>query len=349
MKEKEPLISIIILNYNAGELLLECVDSIFQSNYKNLEVIVVDNISKDNSHKKCKEKFQNITLIENEQNLGYCGGNNVGIKHASGKFLVILNPDVIVETNWLNALLDAFNKYGEGLYQPKILATTNHNIIISAGNMIQLFGFGYSRGKGEKDVGQYEKDEKVGYASGTCLFSSSNVFKKIGNFDSFLFAYHDDLDLCWKGRLKGIKSFYVHKSIVYHPLEGYSFKWNSFKYFLMERNRIYCLIKNFSGRTILKMLPSLILVDVAITLFYLKKGFISAKIKANLDILKNSKTILKNHSMIQKSRILNDSELIKEFTNKIEIPQWVVEEENNVLLNKIFEKVSVLSRKILDQ
>ena len=349
MKEEEPLVSIIILNYNAGELLLECVDSIFQSNYKNLEVIVVDNISKDNSHKKCKEKFQNITLIENEQNLGYCGGNNVGIKHANGKFLVILNPDVIVETDWLNGLLDAFNKYGEGLYQPKILATTDHNVIISAGNMIQLFGFGYSRGKGEKDVGQYEKDEKVGYASGTCLFSSSNVFKKIGNFDSFLFAYHDDLDLCWKGRLKGIKSFYVHKSIVYHPLEGYSFKWNSFKYFLMERNRIYCLIKNFSGRTILKMLPSLILVDVAITLFYLKKGFISAKIKANLDILKNSKTILKNHSMIQKSRILNDSELIKEFTNKIEIPQWVVEEKNNVLLNKIFEKVSILSRKILDQ
>jgi len=349
MKEEEPLVSIIILNYNAGNLLLECVDSIFKSNYKNLEVIVVDNISKDNSHKKCKEKFQNITLIENEQNLGYCGGNNIGIKHANGKFLVILNPDVIVETDWLNGLLDAFSKYGEGLYQPKILATTNHNVIISAGNMIQLFGFGFSRGKGEKDVGQYEKDEKVGYASGTCLFSSSDVFKKIGNFDSFLFAYHDDLDLCWKGRLKGIKSFYVHKSIVYHPLEGYSFKWNSFKYFLMERNRNYCLIKNFSGRTIFKILPSLILVDVAITLFYLKKGFISAKIKANLDILKNSKTILKNHSMIQKSRILNDSELIKEFTNKIEIPQWVVEEKNNVLLNKIFEKVSVLSRKILNQ
>jgi GT2 family glycosyltransferase len=349
MKEKEPLISIIILNYNAGDLLLDCVDSVFQSNYRNLEVIVVDNISKDNSHKKCKEKFQNITLIENEQNLGYCGGNNVGIKHAGGEFLVILNPDVIVETDWLNRLLDAFRKYGEGLYQPKILATTNHNIIISVGNMIQLFGFGYSRGKGENDVGQYEKDEKVGYASGTCLFSSSNVFKKIGNFDSFLFAYHDDLDLCWKGRLKGIKSFYVHKSIVYHPLEGYSFKWNSFKYFLMERNRIYCLNKNFSGRTILKMLPSLILVDIAITLFYLKKGFISAKIKANLDILKNSKTILKNHSMIQKSRIINDSELIKEFTNKIEIPQWVVEKNNNILLNKIFEKLSRLSRKMLNQ
>lgn len=344
MKEKEPLVSIIILNYNAGNLLLECVESIFNSNYNNLEVIVVDNVSNDNSHKICKEKFANIVLIENEKNLGYCGGNNIGIEHANGEFVVILNPDVIVEPDWLNQLLIAFRKYGDGLYQPKILATTDHNTIISTGNMIQLFGFGFSRGKGEKDVGQFEKDEEVGYASGTCLFSSSDIFRKIGNFDSFLFAYHDDLDLCWRGRLKGIKSFYVHKSIIYHPLEGYSFKWNSFKFFLMERNRLYCLKKNFSRKTIFKMLPSLILVEIAVTLFYLKKGFVSAKIKANLDILKNLNTISRNHNLIQKNRIVNDNEIIKKFVNKIEVPKWVIEKENNNLLNKIFEKLSVFSR-----
>ncbi|KAF6246723.1 glycosyl transferase [Nitrosopumilus sp. b3] len=344
MIEKEPLISIIILNYNAGSLLLECVESIFNSNYKNLEVIVVDNVSKDNSHKICKEKFANIILIENKENLGYCGGNNVGIEHANGEFLVILNPDVIVDPDWLNQLLSAFRKYGDGLYQPKILATTDHSTIISAGNMIQLFGFGFSRGKGEKDIGQYEKDEEVGYASGTCLFSSLEIFRKIGNFDSYLFAYHDDLDLCWRGRLKGIKSFYVHNSIIYHPLEGYSFKWNSFKFFLMERNRLYCLQKNFSRKTILKMLPSLILVDIAVTLFYLKKGFVSAKIKANLDILRNLSTISKNHNLIQKNRTVSDDELIKKFTNKMEVPQWVIEKENNNFLNKIFEKLSWFSR-----
>jgi len=344
VKEKEPLISIIILNYNAGSMLLECVDSVLKSNYNNFEVIIVDNVSKDNSHKICKEKFQDIILIENKKNLGYCGGNNVGIERANGEFLIILNPDVIVELDWMNQLLSAFRKYGDGFYQPKILASTDHNIIISAGNMIQLFGFGYSRGKGEKDVGQYEKDEEVGYASGTCLFSSSNIFRKIGNFDSFLFAYHDDLDLCWRGKLKGIRSFYIHKSIIYHPLEGYSFKWNSFKFFLMERNRLYCLKKNFSRKTIFKMLPSLILVDIAITLFYLKKGFVLAKIKANLNILKNLNTISKNHNSVQKNRIVDDNELIKKFTNKIEVPRWVIKKDNNNLLNKIFEKLSRLSR-----
>ena len=344
MKEKEPLISIIILNYNAGNLLLECVKSIINSNYKKLEIIIVDNVSKDNSHKICKKKFTDIILIENKKNLGYCGGNNIGIEQANGEFLVILNPDVIVESNWLNELLIAFRKYGDGLYQPKILATTDHSIIISAGNMIQLFGFGFARGKGENDKGQYEKDEEVGYASGTCLFSSADIFKEIGNFDSYLFAYHDDLDLCWKGRLKGIRSFYIHKSIIYHPLEGYSFKWNSFKYFLMERNRLYCLKKNFSKKTIFKMLPSLILVDIAVTLFYLKKGFIFEKIKANLNILKNYNTISRNHNLIQQNRIIEDNEIIKKFTNKIEIPQWVLEKENNNSLNKILEKLSKISR-----
>ena len=344
MKEKKPLISIIILNYNAGNLLINCIDSIFKSNYNNLEVIVVDNVSKDDSHKKCKEKFQKIVLIENKKNLGYCGGNNVGIECASGEFLVILNPDVIVDPDWLNQLLSAFRKYGDGLYQPKILATTDHSTLISAGNMIQLFGFGFSRGKGEKDKGQYEEDEEIGYASGTCLFSSSKIFREIGNFDSYLFAYHDDLDLCWKGKLKGIKSFYIHKSIVYHPLEGYSFKWNSFKFFLMERNRLYCLNKNFTKKTIFKMLPSLILVDIAITLFYFKKGFILEKIKANLDILKNYNQISKNYNLIQKNRVIDDNEIIEKFANKIEVPKWVIEKENNRFLNKIFENLGKITR-----
>ena len=344
MIKNNPLVSIIVLNYNAGKLLSECVESIFDSNYNNLEVIVVDNVSKDNSHKECKEKFKKIKLIENKENLGYCEGNNVGIRESVGEFIVILNPDVIVTPNWLNELLVGFEKYGEGLYQPKILATTDHDIIISAGNMIQLFGFGFSRGKGEKDEGQYEKDEVVGYASGTCLFSSANIFKKIGNFDPFLFAYHDDLDLCWRGMIKGIKSFYVHKSIVYHPLEGYSFKWNSFKYFLMERNRIYCLRKNFDKKTIFKMIPSLILVDIAITLFYLKKGFVFAKIKANIDIIKNFEVISKNQKEIQKNKIINDDQLITKFTNNIEVPQWVIEKESNNFVNQIFEKLSKITR-----
>ena len=209
MEKEKPLISIIILNYNAGDLIFNCINSVFQTKYENYEVILVDNISTDGSHKKCKENFDKIQLIENSKNFGYCEGNNIGIRKAKGEFIVILNPDTIVESNWLDEFLIAYSKFGEGLYQPKILSLYEENILQSTGNMIHLFGFGFAKDKGIKDNNQFNKIEKIGYASGTCLFTSSKVFEKIGLLDPFLFLYHDDLDLGWRGAQLGINSYFV--------------------------------------------------------------------------------------------------------------------------------------------
>jgi GT2 family glycosyltransferase len=214
LNKSDVLTSVIVLNYNAGELLIDCIQSLVNTNNYKLEIIVVDNISTDNSHKTCKEKFPEIKLIENKENMGYCEGNNIGIRDAKGEFIVILNPDTIVEPDWLDELMKAFLKFGDGMYQPKILATTDHNLILSTGNMVQLFGFGFSRGRGENDSNQYDNDQNISYASGACLFTSSKIMKSLSGFDSFLFAYHDDLDLCWRASLQGINSYYVHKSIL---------------------------------------------------------------------------------------------------------------------------------------
>ena len=105
---ENPLVSIIILNYNAGKLLMNCVQSIIKSNYSNFEIILVDNNSTDNSHIECKNENEKIKLIENDENFGYCEGNNIGIRQASGKFIVILNPDTIVDVDWLKFLIQAY-------------------------------------------------------------------------------------------------------------------------------------------------------------------------------------------------------------------------------------------------
>lgn len=344
MNSSKPLVSIIILNYNSGDWLTDCLNSLIKTSYQNYEIIVVDNLSTDNSLKNCKEKFKQIILIENNQNLGYCEGNNVGIAKSKGDFLVILNPDTLVEPNWLDELMTAFSKYGDGIYQPKILASTDHDLLLSSGNMMHLFGFGFSRGKGEKYVNQYEADQQISYASGTCLFTSSKIMKSLFGFDPFLFAYHDDLDLCWRALLKGIKSFYIYRSVIYHPIEGYSFKWSPFKYFLMERNRLYCLFTHYSRTTILKILPSLILVDLAVTGFYFKKGLLLVKIKTSLNILKNFKQICKKYSEIQKNRKISDREIITIFVNSIEVPPWVMEQNQSTFFNRFLKKLSNFSR-----
>ena len=340
--DSSPLVSIIILNYNAGNLLLNCVDSVFKSTYPNFEVLVVDNISTDNSHIICKEKFEKIHLIKNKENLGYCEGNNVGIRNADGEFIVILNPDTIVEPNWLNHLMSAYSKFGEGLYQPKFFSLNEKLVLQSTGNMLHIFGFGFARDKGKADDEKIKSVEKINYASGTCLFTSKLVLDKVGLLDPFLFLYHDDLDLGWRAAQIGINSFYVPQSIVYHA-ESYSIKWSSKKFYWLERNRKYCLLTHYSKETYAKMRLSLFLVDVCVWLFYLSKGFLGAKIRAELDIFRNRKDIKIKYNQLEKIKIISDKELIKKFPDEIFVPKNVSEPIFNQLFNNI---LSALSKKV---
>jgi len=339
---ENPLVSVIVLNYNAGELLLNCIESVKKSAYKNLEIIVVDNISTDKSQKICKEKHPDIKLIQNDENFGYCEGNNIGIREAEGDYIIILNPDTIVESSWIEELISAYNKFGDGLYQPKFFSLDEKLVLQSTGNMLHIFGFGFARDKGKIDDKKMEAIEKINYASGTCLFTSKAVLDKVGLLDPFLFLYHDDLDLGWRAAQMGIDSFYVPKSIIYHA-ESYALKWSAKKFYWLERNRKYCLLIHYSKETYAKMRLSLFLVDLCVWLFYLSKGFLGAKIRAELDIFRNRKAIKIRHKQLEKIKTISDKELIKNFPDKIFVPKNVSEPIFNQLFNNI---LSVLSKKV---
>ena len=338
-KSTSSLVSIIILNYNAGKLLLDCIESVFKTAYDNIEVIVVDNASVDQSHKKCKEKFDKIKLIENKQNLGYCEGNNVGIRAANGEFIIILNPDTIVTPDCITELVLAYKKHGDGLYQPKIISLYEKNILQSTGNMLHLFGFGFARDKGVVDSAQRNKIEQIGYASGTCLFTSQQVLKKIGLLDSFLFLYHDDLDLGWRAARLGIKSYYVPFATIYHA-ESYSLKWSSKKFYWLERNRKYCILTHYSKDTYKKMQPYLRQAEFMIWLFYLSKGFLGTKIRAELDIRKNKKYIVEKYQELESKKIVPDSEIVKTFPDEIFVPKNVSGGFGSRIFNSLLSKLS---------
>ena len=342
---ESPLVSVIVLNYNAGDLLLNCIDSLKKSTYANLEILVVDNISSDGSQRKCKEKFPDIKLIQNEKNLGYCGGNNIGIKEAKGEFIVILNPDTIVEPNCIKELILAHEKFGDGLYQPKILSLNEENIIQSTGNMLHVFGFGFARDKGNRITDKKEEVEKIGYASGTCLFTSRKVIEKVGLLDEFLFLYHDDLDLGWRAAQIGINSYYVPDSKIFH-VESYSLKWSAKKFYWLERNRKYCILTHYSKETYGKMRFSLMLVDLFVWVFYISKGFLGAKIKAELEIRKNKEIIEKKFNELEKRKTVSDEKLIKNFPDEIFVPRNVSQESMNHTFNSILTK---LSKKVKDK
>ncbi len=336
MNLKNKLVSIVILNYNGEKFLENCLESIFKETKLNFEVIVVDNNSPDKSGEKFSKKYKTCNFILNKKNLGVSEGLNIGIKNSRGKYVVLLNNDLIVAPKWLDYLFEAYEEKGEGLYQPKFLKMNDRNVIDSAGNLINIFGFGFSREKGKKDLLQYNEIEEIGFAAGTCLFCSKEIFDKVGLFDEKLFAYNEDLDLGWRARLLNYRSFYVPKSIVYHHGSA-QWKWSGEKFYLLERNRWIVLLSNYNIKTILKLLPSLLIIEILLLLFFAKKKMLIKKLRSYVGIIKFINHIKERRRKIQKLRNNDDYEILRSFSSIIETPLEVSENKNVDKFNKLLK------------
>jgi GT2 family glycosyltransferase len=339
-------VSIIILNYNGANYPLECVDSIFKTVYCKKEIFLIDNGSSDNSHILCKEKFPEIILIQNDENIGMAA-RNIGLSKANGDFIIFLDSDTVVENNWLDSLVNSYNKHGEGLYQPKLLEKKRPDIINSCGNLINIFGLAYSRGKGEQDLGKYDAFSSISYASGACTFSSSSVMEKIGHIDPILFAYHDDVDFGWRASLLGIKSYYEPKSVVYHHGSP-TLEWSKKKFFLLERNRWICLLTLYSGKTIITIFPLLILVEMGMFVFFLSKGMGLEKLRSFFSLIKMRTDIQKRKERIRKDRKLDDKLIIKYFVDEFWLPSFTIGESKAKIVNHFIQLLSKLARKIIN-
>ena len=243
-----PNVSIIVLNYNGRHLIGECLDSLRNQTYKNIEIIVVDNGSSDGSADFLNERYKNsITLIENSENLGFAEGNNIGIKASSGDYIALLNNDAVADSLWLGELVKAAGESGKtyGMWASKVLFYNNRNMIDTAGHLIFPDGLNRGRGKGETDTGQYDRKEEVFFPSGCAALYTRELFDRIGGFDPDFFAYGDDTDIGIKARLAGWKCLYVPTAVVYHKSSATAGAYSPFKAYLVERNRVWILLKYF--------------------------------------------------------------------------------------------------------
>lgn len=346
LESNNKLTSIIILNYNGAKVMHDCIDSIYKTTKEKFEIIVIDNGSTDNSHIECKKKFPDITLIKNTENIGMTA-RNIGIDNSNGEYIVFLDSDTIVEANWLTNFLNSYNIHGEGLYQPKFLEMKRPNIINSAGNMINIFGLTYLRGRGEIDSGQFNDFKIISYTGGACTFASKNTIKKIGNIDPIFFAYHDDVDYGWRGWLLKIPSYYEPKSIVYH-YGSPTLKWSSKKFFLLERNRWICLLTLYSRSTILKIIPLLLIVEIGMLGFFIGKKMLLMKIKSFFSIIKLLGKIESRRKRITKSRKYSDKEIIVNFVDDLLLPTSTTNLKTSQKVNSVITLLSKLSRKLIN-
>ena len=252
-----------------------------------------------------------------------------------------MNNDVKVTRGWLDNFLDAYKNNGHALYQPKFLKMINPEILDGTGDMINIFGFGFARDKGKKDHNVGNRIEEISYASGTCMFLPRKIISDVGYFDQKLFAYHEELDFGWRARLYGYKSFYVPNSIIYHYGSA-GWGWSGKKFYFLERNRWIVLLKNYSGKTIIKLLPSLFLIEIILLGFFTKKGLLKEKLLGYAGILNSLNHIIKSRKVIQSNRKISDDEIIKAFYSNIYIPPESQESQHTGSFNKILIGLSKL-------
>ena len=242
----QPLVSIIILNWNGMEHLEVCLKSALAQNYDNLEVIVVDNGSTDGSIEYIRKEFQGrVKLIVNSENVGFAKGNNIGFENSSGKYVIALNNDTEVDSNWVRSMVEvAEDNCDVGMLASKILSFFNRTEIDCVGHLIYPDGLSRGRGRGEIDQGQYDSIDEVVFPSGCAAFYRKEMLDEIGYFDDEFFIYVEDTDLGMRGRLAGWKCLYVPNAVIYHKYSATMGGYTPRKAFLVERNRIWFAMKN---------------------------------------------------------------------------------------------------------
>lgn len=263
----------IILNWNKAELTIDCLRSLIKTRTQNVNLhpVVIDNGSIDNSVevlKKFSRSLQgvDIKLVINDKNLGFAGGNNVGIKYAleqEADYVLVLNNDTIVDKNLLIHLLKPFKNKRVGVVVPKIYFAEGYEfhknryrqkdlgkvIWYAGGNIDWENAFGVNRGVDEVDMGQFNKSVAVNFATGACMMIRADLFKKVGYFDEKYYMYFEDVDLSQKIIEAGFRILYNPNAKIWHKVAQSSAIGSNLNDYYISRNRLYFGLKYAPFRT----------------------------------------------------------------------------------------------------
>lgn len=260
--------SIAILNFNGENYLKQFLPSVI-ANSDGHEVVVIDNASTDDSRTLLKNEFPSVRTIYLDENLGFSGGYNEGMKQIDAEFVVLLNSDIEVSPNWLNPIIEYMELEPTlAACQPKILDYNQKSYFEYAGacgGFIDTLGYPFCRGRIfqslEEDTGQYNNSQEIFWASGACLVVRKDAYEKVGGLEEDFFAHMEEIDLCWRFWNNGYKVAVNTEAKVYHVGGGTLANGHPRKTYLNFRNGLFLLIKNESVNNLLWKIPIRFVLD----------------------------------------------------------------------------------------
>lgn len=302
------LISIIIVNYNGKRFLANCIKSIKKSIYKNYEIIIIDNASKDNSIDSIQPSSK-INILKNKINLGFSEANNLAVKKAKGEYIFFLNNDTKILPDTLTNIVNVLSfKNTSTIYTCSVYDYTN-KVYFHSSICVDPLGFPVNH-------------EKIFYAEGSALIINKSLFTKLGKFDSKYFMFHEDIDLCWRAWLYGYNVDVISDARINHYAGGsaggsYSknkqYQSTIFRRYYSERNNIRTILKNYSSITLFFILPIYIIINCLEIIFFLltfQPIICLTYIKAYYWNIVNLPDTIRQRKIIQSSRKISDWKIL---------------------------------------
>lgn len=305
-------IAIVILNWNGEKLFDTFLPSVLKySNSENVQIIVADNASTDNSVEHLKKFYPSVKVITLSLNFGFAEGYNQALQNVDAEYLVLINSDIKVTENWIDCCISKFREDDKIVaIQPKILSFNQPEFFEyagAAGGFLDKFGYPFCRGRIlnriEEDFGQYNEQSQIFWASGACMFIRNNAFKTAGGFDGNFWAHMEEIDLCWRLKNQGFKIVYEPQSVVYH-LGGGTLSYGSpKKIYLNFRNNLFMLFKNLPRQQFKRIfIIRMVLDGVAAVKFIVGFNFREfwAVVKAHASFYRNLGKLIEKRKETQK-------------------------------------------------
>ena len=317
-----PMVSVVIPHYGGTEILGDCLTSLNKCSYPNLEIIVIDNASLDDSVQFIKSNFPEVNLIQSEYNRGFAGGCNFGAQHAKGNYLLILNNDTIHESDWIDHLVNMMESNSNiSAVQPKIKNFDNRDYFDYAGacgGFIDKYCFPFARGRIfntiEKDEGQYDDPCKIFWASGTAFLTRKNIFDQLGGFDETFFAHMEEIDYHWKSQMLGNEIWVEPASVIFHKGAMTLPVSSPQKTYLNYRNSMILLLTNYPiGTSFYLFLPRFFMECISLTkeILTFKWGHAFSIIKSWIWIMGHLRLLMKRRSFLANNNIITPEFIFK--------------------------------------
>jgi len=318
MKALTPRVDVIIPHYGPIDNLRLAVESVLKSNYNNFSIIIVNddptiNVSELESAK--------VRIINNKVNLGFAESCNIGFYNSNACYAFLLNNDATVSKNCINELVKIAER-DKSIFsaQPKIMSMFDKQKFYyagAAGGFIYIYGYPLCRGRVfdtiEKDVGQYDDIIETFWSCGAAMLLRSELLQRTGGFDKDFFAYGEEIDLCWRARILGYKHVFVPKAKIYHLGEASFKKFRFKKYYLLHRNHLNILLKNYSTLTLFKIFPIKLLLEFLSCYKFLVDGNFARALSvviAVCSVFINLPSSINKHKSVQDRRVLSDKQVM---------------------------------------